>query len=120
MAGGTDSRRLEHVSELPPDLPRLRTLETYLRLQLARVEQQIRHLEDQARASTPSPAPDRPAWLAEYDISAQHRLFQIHVGDCRMAGHRVKPIDEAAARRGCVEAGACQFCRPDTALGVLD
>ena len=108
------------MSDLPPDLPRLRTLETWLQLQLARVQQEIRHLEDQARIHTPSPDPVPPEWLAEYDIGAQRRLLQIHTGDCRMTGTRVKPIDEAAARRGCVEAGACQFCRPDTVLGVLE
>lgn len=108
------------MSDLPPDLPRLRTLETWLRLQLARVEQQIRHLEDQARIATPSPAPVRPAWLAEYDISASHRLFQIHTGECAMTGKRVRPISEDEARRGIIEAGACQFCRPDAELGVLE
>lgn len=108
------------MSDLPPDLPRLRTLETYLALQLATIRQEIRRLEDQARITAPAVPPEPPAWLAEYDIGAQRRLLQIHTGDCAMAGHRVKPVDEAAARRGVLEAGACQFCRPDTALGVLE
>lgn len=97
--------------DLPPDLPRLRTLERYLQLELEEVRAAIRRLEQ-----TPEPTPARPSWLAEYD---GQRLVQIHRGDCNVTGPHTKAVDEDVARRGIVEAGACQYCRPDRAIGVL-
>lgn len=44
----------------------------------------------------------------------------IHTVDCRIHGDRVRKISEGEARRGIADFGACQFCRPDTALGILD
>lgn len=108
------------MSDLPPDLPRLRTLETWLRYTLARVEQQIAHLEQQQHINRTITPPEPPPWLAEYDISGQRRVVQIHRGDCAMTGPRTKKISEREARAGILEARACQFCRPDTALGILD
>lgn len=88
-------------------------------MQLDAVQAAIRKHE-QPKPTPPAPKSAPARWLAEYDISAAHRLFQIHTGDCAMTGHRTKPISEDEARRGIVDAGACQFCRPDRALGVLD
>ncbi|MFD9223841.1 DUF6233 domain-containing protein [Streptomyces sp. NPDC060064] len=107
------------MSDLPPDLPRLHALETYLQIQLAAVQDAIRHHEQQTRTNTP-PEVEPPPWLAEYGIGATRTTVQIHRGDCAMTGPRKKAISEQEARQGCVEVGACQYCRPDTALGIVD
>jgi hypothetical protein len=47
------------------------------------------------------------------------RPFEVHVGDCRMA-KRKKPVPPVEARRLLAEGvEACQFCRPDSELGML-
>ncbi|MFI9585896.1 DUF6233 domain-containing protein [Streptomyces sp. NPDC052236] len=66
-----------------------------------------------APAAPPVPHP----WPAEYNISDRPR---IHTGDCTMHGQRVHKISEQDARQGIADVGACQFCRPDTVLGILE
>lgn len=112
-------RRLEHVSDLPPDLPRLHTLRTYLQVQLAHVDAAIRHHEQQTRINTPPAVHEPPPWLAEYGIGGERTIVQIHRGDCAMTGNRTRAISEQEARAGVADVGACQYCRPDTALGIL-
>ncbi|MER5461691.1 DUF6233 domain-containing protein [Streptomyces sp. NPDC002668] len=107
------------MSDLPPDLPRLHTLRTYLEVQLAAVQDAIRRIEQQTRINTAPPEREPPPWLAEYGIGAERTVVQIHRGDCAMTGPRKKAISEQEARQGCADVGACQYCRPDTALGVL-
>lgn len=101
------------TDDLPPDLERLRTLERYLELQLAAVQEAIRQQQEQ-----PAEKPARPArwWLAEYEGG---ELIQVHRGTCNVTGERTKRIGEDAARRGITQSGACQFCRPDTELGIV-
>jgi hypothetical protein len=110
------------VSDLPPDLPRLRTLETWLELSLARVRQQIVAAEQQAAAEAarrpPAPPPD---WLLEHGIGAGRHPVRVHVGDCWDTRNRCHPADRDAARRALADGvEACTHCRPDTELGVLD
>jgi hypothetical protein len=107
--------------DLPPDLPRLRTLETWLLMTLERVRQQISAAEqveamDAARRVPPPP----PAWALEVDRTRQPAA--VHVGDCTMGGERGRPLTRDAALRAIAVEGvaACPFCRPDAALGVLD
>lgn len=45
------------MPDLPPDLPRLRALETYLRLQLGQVQTAIAKAEQEERARKPGPWP---------------------------------------------------------------
>ncbi|QNP68010.1 DUF6233 domain-containing protein [Streptomyces genisteinicus] len=45
---------------------------------------------------------------------------QVHVEDCAVTGPRTRRATEDEARRWTVEVGACQFCRPDALLGVLE
>jgi hypothetical protein len=110
------------VNDLPPDLPRLRTLETWLSLQLTHIRDAIaaaerREAEQQRAAQARPPAPD---WLLEQGLNRDHALY-IHTGDCVMAGKRVRPIDRTAAIQALTEGvTACGHCRPDSELGILD
>ncbi|WP_243879371.1 hypothetical protein [Streptomyces sp. KS 21] len=59
------------MSELPPDLPRLRTVVTYLRSELVRAERALNIAEErEALAARRRPAPEPPAWLIERGIGA--------------------------------------------------
>lgn len=87
-------------------------------MQLAAVQAAIRHAEQQAVIRQPAVVNAPPPWLAEYGIGGQRTVVQIHTGDCAMTGGRVRAISETEARRGVAEVGACQYCRPDTVLGM--
>lgn len=107
---------------LPPDLPRLRTLETWLSLALDEVRKAIAIKEQQeaeaAARRTPPPTPD---WAIEMSLTGSPQT--VHIGGCRMGGtqNRTKPIARDQALRALTEGvEACQFCRPDSELGVLD
>lgn len=123
MAEVSDIPIIEHMHDLPPDLPRLRTLETWLAYTLDRVRQQIaaaerqeheRHRGEQARP----PAPD---WLLELGIGRDAPAVYVHEGGCWNAGKRSKGVDRSTALRALVEGvPACPHCRPDSALGYLD
>ncbi|MFD9271486.1 hypothetical protein ACFWB1_35210, partial [Streptomyces goshikiensis] len=59
------------MSVLPPGLPRLRTLVTYLRGELSRTEQALAAAEEREAATArkqAEPAPEPPAWLIERGI----------------------------------------------------
>ncbi|GAB1332140.1 hypothetical protein ACE1SV_64790 [Streptomyces sennicomposti] len=62
---------IEHVTDLPPDLPRLRTLETWLRYSLARVQQEIaaRERREQERQRGIAARPPRPDWVIERGLN---------------------------------------------------
>lgn len=114
--------RLEHVSDLPPDLPRLQTLALYLRLELARIEAAIRQAEERAAAEAarrpPQPPPD---WLIEHGIGVGRAPVRVHVGSCWDTRSRCLPADRDTVRRALADGvEACTHCRPDTVLGVLD
>ena len=110
------------MNDLPPDLPRLRTLETWLTLNLDRVRQQIaaaekREAERQRGIDARPPAPD---WLIERGIGEGPAVY-VHVGGCHMAGKRSKGVTREQALRALTDGvAACPHCRPDTELGVLD
>jgi hypothetical protein len=110
------------VSDLPPDLPRLRTLETWLAMTLDRVRQQIATEEalTAERAARQAPPPP-PEWELELDLG--RRPVRVHVGGCSMGGkgfRRHALTREAALRALAEHLDACQYCRPDADLGVLD
>ncbi|MFF9003601.1 DUF6233 domain-containing protein [Streptomyces achromogenes] len=109
--------------DLPPDLPRLRTLETWLALTLDRVRQRITAMErrEAERQHGEQARPSVPEWLIEYGLNRDAIPNAVHVGWCRMAGKRSKPTDSDTARRAIVGGvTACGFCRPDSELGILD
>jgi hypothetical protein len=119
--------QLRHVSrdparDLPRDLPRLRTLETWHRLWLARIEQAIAQAEaEQGRRQGAEVAAARgPGWKLEPQrLKGDNRPWRVHVGDCGMGGGRSCSYEQA---REALASGveACRICRPDTALGVLE
>ncbi|MEU9927301.1 DUF6233 domain-containing protein [Streptomyces anulatus] len=115
------------MGDLPPDLDRLRILETWLVLSLRRVREQIAAVERPARperASRP-PAAARPArprrtptpdWgISTAGIGAP--VAEIHRGDCFAGGKPLQPISTERARAELADGvQACGVCRPDSVL----
>jgi hypothetical protein len=111
------------VTNLPPDLPRLRVLETWLALTLAQVRQAIADAErrenERQRGEQARPAP--PDWLLETGLNRDSPPVQIHTGDCWNKGKRVRGITRDEALRALADGvRACTACRPDTELGFLE
>jgi hypothetical protein len=111
------------VTDLPPDLPRLRTLETWLALTLDQVRAAIR-LTEQRETERQRGAHDRPKppdWLLETGLNRDAPPVQVHQGDCWNRGKRTRGISLDEARRAITEGvKACDVCRPDSALGFVD
>ena len=111
------------MNDLPPDLSRLRTLETWLQLNLDQVRRAItaaerREQEQQRGIDARPPAPD---WLLEVGLGRDVPPVYVHAGDCHMAGKRSKGVDRSTALRALTEGvNACPHCRPDSELGFLD
>ncbi|MFJ1653503.1 DUF6233 domain-containing protein [Streptomyces sp. NPDC088337] len=111
------------MHDLPPDLPRLRTLETWLVYTLKRVRQEIadverREAEQQRGIAARPPAPD---WVLELGLNRDSLPITVHVGGCHMAGKRQRGVPREVALRALTEGvPACSHCRPDTGLGILD
>ncbi|MFE3049585.1 DUF6233 domain-containing protein [Streptomyces albidoflavus] len=108
------------MSDLPADLPRLRTLRTWHAMWLARIDGAIAAAEQrQAEARRGAEVrPDPPAYVVQLGIGTGPPVA-VHVGGCPVAGPRVRPLDAEQARRALVDVEACSMCRPDTDLGVL-
>jgi hypothetical protein len=108
---------------LPPDLPRLRVIETYLNMMLQLVRDAIndaerREREQQRGAEHRPPAPD---WVLEMGIGTERLPVYVHVGTCHMVGKRARGVSQDIAVRALTEGvEACSHCRPETLLGVLD
>lgn len=104
----TRTRRLERVNEFPPDLDRLRTVEIYLRRQLAAVRARIAELEagrsgqGWALQLLPSPAGASPRGY-------------LHSARCFISG---RPLSRDQARRILEMPGvtACDACAPRNGL----
>lgn len=129
------------MNELPPDPPRLRailahldqqlatnaTLTTYLRLQRDAVHRALTAAE---RAPSPQQRPQPPPkpkseYVSEQEIHKGHPLgCTIHIGDCTMAARPTTGLTAEEARRALTKDAQffhpCEFCRPDTALGILE
>jgi hypothetical protein len=119
-----ERRNLEHVYDhLPPDLPRLRTLETFFVLGLEEIRKAIAVKEQEAAEDARRSPPPPPDWVVAYQRSARGPVAEgVHVGGCGMAAGRTEAVTrEQAIRALTVDAvPACPYCRPDNALGVLD
>ncbi|MFD5294798.1 DUF6233 domain-containing protein [Streptomyces mutabilis] len=111
------------MTDLPPDLPRLRTLETWLAYTLAEVREAIARAEQREReqqyAAEHRPPP--PDWLLEQGLNKDSPPVQVHVGGCWNAGKRSRGVARDDALRA-LAAGvrACSACRPDSELGYLE
>ncbi|KUM97516.1 hypothetical protein AQI88_07520 [Streptomyces cellostaticus] len=136
------------MSQLPPDLLRLRmvlayldrqiaenhTIGTYLRLQRNAVREALTRAEHgpPRRPSrveegggpppgfTPLPAADVGFVVQQKRTSAGPEPALIHTADCTMTEGRPHRIraDEARAALTDPNAEACRLCRPDTELGI--
>jgi hypothetical protein len=109
--------------DLPPDLPRLEAIETYLALTLARVREKKADLQrrEQERQRGAEARPPTPDWLIEQALSRDTPPVYVHVGGCHMTGKRSKGVRREAALRALVEGvPACSHCRPDSELGYLE
>ncbi|MCX4633385.1 hypothetical protein [Streptomyces sp. NBC_01443] len=71
----------------PPDLPRLRTLVTYLRGELGRAERALSAAEE---AEGPR-LPDPPAWLIERSIGAGRLQVRVHARNAGTPGIAARP-----------------------------
>jgi hypothetical protein len=120
------------MSDLPPDLPRLRTLETYLALQLDQVRARIREQEEAARAAGQAPRGAADSDQESGDAGADDgvawwklvpgRPAVLHRGDCPSAGSG-PTITRSVARTalkdrvdGKPTATACTRCHPELGL----
>lgn len=108
--------------DLPPDLPRLRTLEQQLTIWIGHVRaaitaaEQEEHEKRQAKERRP-PTPD---WIVELGIGVGAPPAEVHAGHCHAAGKRRRIIDRDQALTLLNDGvRACAHCRPDTDLGVL-
>ncbi|MFB6977668.1 DUF6233 domain-containing protein [Streptomyces scopuliridis] len=113
--------------DLPPDLPRLRTLETYVRLQLHLIQQAIataeRHeaAEQEAARQREQRRPPPPDWTVSRGIDTHRSPVAVHIGSCHMQGKRDQAVSRDDAVRLLADGvEACMHCRPDTALGILE
>ncbi|WP_329460871.1 DUF6233 domain-containing protein [Streptomyces sp. NBC_01431] len=112
---------------LPPDLPRLRTLETFFALGLDEIRKAIAVKEQQEAAATarraPPPVPD---WIISTgrppSTPGAAGARTVHVGGCGMAHGTIAALTHAQALRALTveDVPPCQYCRPDSELGVLD
>ncbi|MER5715692.1 DUF6233 domain-containing protein [Streptomyces sp. NPDC002132] len=111
------------MTDLPPDLSRLRTLETWLALALEDVRKAIaaaerREAERQRGEQARPPAPD---WLLELGLNRDAPPNMVHEGHCHMAAKRSRGISRTDALRWLAEGvPACTHCRPDSELGYLE
>ncbi|APE26745.1 DUF6233 domain-containing protein [Streptomyces venezuelae] len=111
---------------LPPDLPRLRTLEHWLTLSLDRVRARIAEVE--AREASLRPVrqrAERPGWVLSYLREGGRPVADsVHIDGCRLAASHQKPLTCEEARRALADGRvrACEICRPDSEheLGILE
>jgi hypothetical protein len=107
---------------LPSDLPRLRTLETWLQLTLDEVRQAIATAQQQEaeRIRGEQARPPAPEWLIEQSLNGQRPVY-VHVGGCWSTKKRCRGIGRDQALRALAEGvDACPQCRPDSELGFVD
>lgn len=121
------------MGDLPPDLDRLRILETWLVLSLRRVREQIAAVERPAQPERPArperasrapataqPARPRRTPAPDWGISAAGigaYVAEIHRGDCFAGGKALQPISAERARAELIDGvQACGVRRPDNVL----
>jgi hypothetical protein len=118
--------RIERVNEelTSPELEKLRFL---YRVQLGQVAQTERWIEAELakvrERAARRPLPEGPQYVLSFlRVGGKATADSVHLGDCRMTSHHTKPLDEGQARQAITSGGirACEICRPDSELGVLE
>jgi hypothetical protein len=108
------------VSDLPPDLPRLHVLRTWLQMTLDRVDARIAQLQAEEAAHQRALPPPGPDFRIQRGLGTDRLPVKVHLGDCGMA-KKAPGASVDDARRALIEGvEACAVCRPDTELGLLD
>ncbi|MGA5565294.1 DUF6233 domain-containing protein [Streptomyces platensis] len=108
------------MNDLPPDVSRLRVLETWLQITLERVREQIIVAEQRAAQQARATPPPPPDWVVQLSIGAGAQPVAVHVGGCRGAGSRARPVSRDQAMRALTEGvEPCALCRADTELGIF-
>ncbi|MFJ5307456.1 DUF6233 domain-containing protein [Streptomyces sp. NPDC088350] len=125
------------LAYLDQQLTEQETIGIYLRLQRRDVERAIAHADRAAIPRSSLVVPTRPpsATRAEtgdrpssgYVLERRDRRDAtkgavIHVADCDRTPHDVRPVEPGLARKVLTNDrpffDACEFCRPDTELGI--
>lgn len=95
------------MSDLPPDLPRLQILETYLRMQLDAVRARIAHLQQ--------PRPE--GWVLQImRTNPDKPLSWLHRADCFAAQGATLSRSEALIALDEPGVHSCDACRPEEGL----
>ncbi|MBT2505135.1 hypothetical protein J7I98_04330 [Streptomyces sp. ISL-98] len=108
--------------DLPPDLLRLRALETWHAMWLDRIRNAIREAEEREagkqRAEARKPPP--PDWGVQLGIGVGRPPVAVHAGGCPNSGKRWRAVNRDEARRLLAVEGveACGMCNPDQVLGL--
>lgn len=99
------------MSDYPPDVPRLRTIERYLLIQLAAVRRAI----EAAERPEPAPPPTRWCLVWHRTPAGQPRVAVLHRAGCILAtGRPVDALAIAAVHRAPDRAlEPCDVCHPD-------
>ncbi|MER8030679.1 DUF6233 domain-containing protein [Streptomyces bauhiniae] len=110
--------------DLPPDLPRLRTLRVFFIRVLEQVDTAIADAERQEaeRQRGQQARPPAPEWVLQLGQNPRN-VEAVHVGDCPIPrkSRRTRGINRQQAFDALREqVPACSLCRPDTVLGLLD
>ncbi|MFD8384310.1 DUF6233 domain-containing protein [Streptomyces sp. NPDC059679] len=100
------------MTDLPPDLPRLRTLETWLNLQLKAVRARIAALEG------PPSAGRRVGWWVTWARTppGTPRRGTLHQAGCWSPGEPTMGREEAVAMLEQEGVESCPACKPHEAL----
>ncbi|MGW4300396.1 DUF6233 domain-containing protein [Streptomyces sp. NPDC004646] len=107
----------------PSRLEQLRFLQRVQEQDLARTRRWIaaeeRREAERRQGAAHRPAP--PDWVLDHGLNRNALPTAVHTGDCGMTGRRARGVDTATARRAITEGvPACDHCRPDRELGILD
>ena len=99
---------------MPPDLPRLQAIETYLLIQLDAVRRRIADVEQrEAPQKVTAPPATQRAFTVQMDIGADPSPVAIHVGACPVGGKRLRPITrQEAAEALATGVESCLMCLP--------
>ncbi|MER5312659.1 DUF6233 domain-containing protein [Streptomyces sp. NPDC002773] len=110
-----------------PSSPELEKLRFLYRVQLGQVAQTERWIEAELaklrERAARLPRLEGPEYVLSYLRAGGHPApDSVHRGDCRMVSHHTKPLDRQQALQAITTGGirACEICRPDSELGVLE